>query len=613
MYYDPTKVVNWAAVLGGRAGWAFLASLIFHRHARSYYDLIISSVVQRRLFRMRTAVVEAMKVSLNLLLRVLVYALVLWLVLQLFITPVSYLLIGGNSRRNEASGEQNRSDAERLNQSQGSNHQHHQHQQYTHETGSNNANAAGGKSDESSSNSNTHVTPSSPQPSSSSSSSKPGDMSNFLRPRHKQVNARFLVSSFSRFVLNSSTFILWNMNIMSIGELFLRLFELLATSFVLEMTWLISSIIFSERFSFLDFEDHSSSRKTSSRRRPGISSSSQHRSLLKSKKGDSDHLLKSNKSSHSSSLSSVIGSDLSSAAVLIKCLESSAPFISSLALIDLHYISYHTPEMRSEIYQVSSSNDSKGSKGNAASSNSASISSQWDHLAEFAISKLDFTSNIIQRALAKANDSSSKQMKGDSKQKSKSIDSSGSSISQMVQKALSILLTYRKSFDKRIRETFKWARRDLVDLSLESSLSTFVSSPSMVQHQMEVIFLLKSVSRLIKHSVKEDESGTIASSKTIPDILNAMLNLHLTLQDYAEYAASNATIGVGVVGGRIINPEKNVLNGHSLSFSFSSSLLATISESIYEITTTYYEHLMLYQFSQDHLAILQKYMDFSAN
>jgi hypothetical protein len=561
MWYDATKDVNWGRVMAGRVGWAFLASFLFHRHVRGFYDLIMDSVVQRRMFRLRLAILEAMKVSLKLIRSVILYALALWLVLQLFINPISYLMIGSAQ-----SGE----GAEEVDSSQIPN-----------------------------------SSTSDSRSASSSSSSNPSTSSNLhqssesLRNRHKRVNANFLIISAIQALLGSSRYILSNMNIMAFVELSKRLFEILCLSFVLEMSWLISSIIFSERFSFWGFEDFSSTLRKSKASRKSKNSGMQHRSLLKSKNSAHPDQLLKNLQDQSSSAAAASSQFDSPSSMLIKCLDSSKPFVSFLALQDLHYISHHTPEMRADLYKCSSSSGEHRSLGSEYGRFSSDAASNWEQLVQFAVNTLNTTSNTIENVMYNAS--------GDIKQE-KEKKSEGSKVTSIINKITSNVSSYRKRLDNKIRELFKWARKDRVDVSIESSLASYSASPALVQHQFNMITLLKSVSRLISASTKEDVNGTIASSQqTIPDLLNAMVHLYLVLQDYS--AEMGPGKNVRLASGSVKSAS---LQGHSIAFSFSTSLISTLSEAIYEITTVYYEHLVLYSFSQEHLDVLQRFMDFTA-
>ena len=198
--------------------------------------------------------------------------------------------------------------------------------------------------------------------------------------------------------------------------------------------------------------------------------------------------------------------------------------------------------------------------------------------------------------------------------------------------------------DARVRALFRGVTPEEVDLSLAASLATFRGSPALLQLQLQLILLTKAIARLIAHSVFEDDCGVLATSKRIPKLINAMIRLHLRLHAYAELAAHTAlpsahhhkrdahatphtlfstfsralfpssSSSSSSSAARLATPrdDLNLLNGHSLAQSFTSSTLATLSECIYQITTTYYEHLQTYTFPTEHIQLLQRFVDFTA-
>jgi hypothetical protein len=385
-------------------------------------------------------------------------------------------------------------------------------------------------------------------------------MDAFLRPRQRAIPATQFVLYLLRNAFQFVHLSLVNMNLFSLSHLFARFFELLLLTMGLEMLWQVSAIIHSERFSFDPCAQ------------------------LSRYMNDGNSLLKSN--------AAILQSmrNTRRATPLIVGLQSRNKFVSSHALQDLLDLACHHPDRRADIYQ-----DFQGGS--------------WELISQFAIEEMDSLTTKLETT-SSSSSGSSKDKSGHKDSKSNSSDGNKQSSFSM-KRILGSLVSARKKLDDAIRKAFKFARPSAYDLSLDASLSKMIPSPAAMQAQMNMMMLLRATARLMSKSVFEDLSGTIASSGRIPLILTSMLSLFQQLESYSERSASSTTNVSSKSSSRLRNPEKNAFDGHGLASSFSHPLLATLSEAIYEITTTYYEHLTVYQFEPSHLPLLQKFLDFA--
>lgn len=356
---------------------------------------------------------------------------------------------------------------------------------------------------------------------------------------------------------------------------------------------------------------------------------------------------------------------------LLTSLASNNPFVASHALLDLLYLTHYAPERRAFFFMPPNNAHNTASSNTTASSWDdgndlpslascpplADATSAWDFLSSYTVQFLLKTCDQLEKAMAKQQD---KKPAGGGKVKQSTSAKQGSPVppaattSQPIQaevkrrstSLLSTLLSSLSAFgassrrlDSLVRQVFKDVTPEEVDLSLSASLSTFRASPALLQLQIQLVTLVKAVSRLMAHSVYEDALGVLATSKRIPRLLNVFLKLHLLLQEYAALAASTALSTSGTQAKRApgswaspalatllpsfttpsvsrlatsARDDVNLLAGHMLTQSFTSAALAAVGESIYQLTTTYYEHLQNYAFPSAHVELLQRFMDFTA-
>lgn len=630
--------MRWGEVFAGRLAWSLLASFLFHRSARSHYEMFFPLIQQRRLSRLRQSVWETLRVSLRLIARLVAAALVIFVIMQFFVWPTYSLVSGYGARTEDGNGAAQNS------------------AQFSASAGS-----------------------ASNSQSSATTTQKQSSSDYFMKSRQRQVEATYVLriigASIWRFLLHSlsSMRLQWSANHSVIAEIATRSFQAGIMAFWIEFSFVLTRIILSEHLSFAS----KVSRPASSSTGPNVISgsiSSNPQSAQKAKRGNGNNGSKKvgivrsvggsyqSQQRHPDTLLKNVSTTLDLAEAdpvawletLFSALEQkSSPLLSTHALFDLYHITHFLPAKRTLFYDPH------------LHDSSAKVA--FDKFALFAAQTLDTFSSHLEKASTALEEGSSGK-KSATKGKGSDFKFRLDSPLALVSSSIEWVTLQKSAFDAKIRQVFGWARPPqeksgdfvsalradarssslpksalglLVERAIEKSglgalrtdkwvLNQQLSAPSLatpsgataLYHKEQALsMLLASISRLIEHSVAgEDEAGVVANSPLLLPLLLSLLRLHAALASYSSYVTIPSKMpsesemvsqGVKVT---FLNrndssaPARDALVPRRWLFSLQKSL----DNSIYSFATSYYEHLSFFQFTQNDIDILQRYVDFVA-
>ncbi|GAB5370521.1 hypothetical protein AAMO2058_001500300 [Amorphochlora amoebiformis] len=101
-------------------------------------------------------------------------------------------------------------------------------------------------------------------------------------------------------------------------------------------------------------------------------------------------------------------------------------------------------------------------------------------------------------------------------------------------------------------------------------------------------------------ALREDSHGEV--NRTLPNVVNAMLALSISLRDYIQSKDPYVFIG---------SQKKMIkLHGHQLARSQWLYLASRLDTAIYRIAAGYYEHLKNFEFPPENAALLERYLNF---
>ena len=591
---------------------------------------------------MRQSLWETLRVSLRLVCRLVASAILIFMVMQFLIWPAFAIFSGGSRVVSGARVEDN------------------------YGSGSNSASPSATSSSTSSSDAATTA---------QKQSSSDYFMKSRQRQVEATYVLRIIGSSVSRFLLHSlsSMHLQWSSNYSVTVEIVSRAFQAGLMAFWIEFSFVLTRLLLSEHLSFASKLTRSASTTTHSTI-SAASSTSHPQSAQKTRKTTANVVSKKlgaarptagNLPSHQRHPDSLLRNtssvqDLSESdpvawlETLFGALEQkSSPLLSSHAMLDLYHIMHFLPSKRTLFYDPHL--------------HDASSKVAFDKFALFSSQLLDTFSSHLEKATSALEEGSSAK-KSAPKGKGKEFKVSFASPLALVSSCIEWATLKKSSFDAKIRQAFGWARPPqekkgdfvaalradarlftvpktslglLVERAIEKSglkalnvekwiLNQKLSAPSLAipsgatslyHKEQEMSMLLASISRLIEHSVAgEDEAGVVANSPLLLPLLLSLLRLHSALAHYASHVTIPSKMpndkemlaqGVKVTflnRNEASTPARDALVPRRWIFSLQKS----IDIALYSFATSYYEHLSFFHFSQSHIDILQRYVDFVA-
>lgn len=644
-HYDPLKAVRWNEVFAGRLAWSLLTSFIFHRFCRSHYEMFFPLVQQRRLSRMRQSLWDVFRVSTRLVARLIAAAFIIFVAMQFIVWPTVSIISGFGSR----------SEASNAASNQASNNA---------AFSASNVGAASSQAASSTANA----------PSSSDyfmrSRQRHVEATYVLRIIGTSISRFFLHALSSMHLQWSSHYSVIGEVVLRCFQAGVMSFWI-EFSFILTRLLLSEHLSFGSRQSRTSSTSSGASVTAASANAQAsmLAKAKNRTSNMSSKKVGVSRSVTGPSSSHHRHPDSLLKntshkldlSELDPTAwleALFSGLESkSSPLVATHALLDLYHITHFLPNKRSLFYDPHL--------------HDASSKLAFDKFASFASQLLDtFSTHLYSASDALESGASTKKSAGKSKgtEFRFSFDSPLSLVSSCLQWA-----TMKKAaLDTKIRQVFGWARppqeksgdfvsalrsdarsptvsksalghliervvekSGLSALKVEkwilnqklsvSSVAPPTGATALYHKEQQLSMLLASISRIIEHSVAgEDEAGVVANSPSLLPLLLSLLRLHASLSEYASYVAVPTKVPSPNDGGLLndaANVKINFLNRNEAAAPAREafvprrwifSLQKSLDNALYSFATSYYEHLSFFHFSQNHIDILQKYVDFVA-